>query len=41
MEPLQNTQVLSPWNPGVFSLAIYGFFVLILVAILLFLAGWL
>ena len=41
MEPLQNTQVFSPWNPGLLSLAVYGVLVLILVAILLFLAGWL
>jgi NADH-quinone oxidoreductase subunit A len=41
MEPFQGTEVLSPWNPGLLSLVVYGFLVLILVAIILFLAGWL
>lgn len=32
---------LSPWEPGIFSLAIYGLLVVILIAALLFLSGWL
>jgi NADH-quinone oxidoreductase subunit A len=32
---------LSPWEPGIFSLAIYGLLVVILVAVLLVLSGWL
>ena len=30
---------LSPWEPGIFSLAIYGLLVVILIAALLFLSG--
>jgi NADH-quinone oxidoreductase subunit A len=41
MEPLPNTGTLTPWEPGIVSLAIYGILVLILVAILLFLSRWL
>jgi NADH-quinone oxidoreductase subunit A len=32
---------LSPWEPGLFSLAVYGLMVLVLIAALLFLSGWL
>ncbi|MFH1953050.1 MAG: NADH-quinone oxidoreductase subunit A, partial [Pseudomonadota bacterium] len=32
---------LSPWEPGVLSLAIYAAMVVLLMAILLFLTGWL
>ncbi len=31
----------SPWEPGIFSLALYAFMVLALIGILLFLCGWL
>jgi len=41
MKPLPETGILSPWEPGIFSLAIYGLLVLILVAALLFLSRWL
>ena len=41
MQPLSITGILSPWTPGLFSLAIYGAMVLGLVAVLLFFASWL
>jgi NADH-quinone oxidoreductase subunit A len=41
MKPLSSIGAFSPWEPGILSLAIYGFLVLILVAVLLFLSGWL
>jgi len=41
MELISGTGTLSPWEPGIFSLAIYGLLVLILIAALLFLSGWL
>ena len=41
MEPLANYQIWSPWEPGFLSLVIYSFMVLVLVAILLFISGWL
>ena len=41
MEPLADSKLWSPWEPGLLSLIVYGFFVLILVAILLFISGWL
>lgn len=41
MELIPGTGTPSPWEPGIFSLAIYGLLVLILIAALLFLSGWL
>jgi NADH-quinone oxidoreductase subunit A len=41
MKPLSSIGIFSPSEPGILSLAIYGFLVLILVAILLFLSRWL
>jgi NADH-quinone oxidoreductase subunit A len=41
MNPLPSTGTLSPWEPGIFSLAIYGLMVFILVGALLFLSRWL
>jgi NADH-quinone oxidoreductase subunit A len=42
MQPGSNiAAALSPWEPGIFSLAVYTFMVLSLIAVLLFLAGWL
>ena len=41
MEPFASSGALSPWAPGLFSLAIYGVMVLGLIAALLFLASWL
>lgn len=35
------TAGLSPWEPGILSLAIYSFMVLALIAVLLFLSTWL
>ncbi len=35
MEPLPDVARLSPWEPGLFSLALYGFMVVGLVALLL------
>ncbi len=43
MEPLpQNASyLLSPWQPGIFSLAVYGLFVALMIAVILFLTRWL
>ena len=41
MQPILNEVTLSPWEPGLFSLAVYGLMVLGLVAVLLFFASWL
>jgi NADH-quinone oxidoreductase subunit A len=41
VQPILHTGTLSPWEPGIFSLVIYGIMVLGLVAVLLFLASWL
>ena len=41
MNPILSTKTLSPWEPGLLSLAIYGLLVLILIAALLFLSRWL
>ncbi|MEJ2232912.1 MAG: NADH-quinone oxidoreductase subunit A [Syntrophobacterales bacterium] len=41
MQPILDGLTLSPWEPGLFSLAIYGLMVLGLVALLLFCASWL
>ena len=41
MQPVPNAGALSPWEPGIFSLTIYGILVLALTAALLFLASWL
>ncbi len=40
MEPSQFAGILSPWDPGILSLAVYGFMVLALIGVLLFLASW-
>lgn len=40
MEPTTVVE-LSPWEPGVFSLLVYGALVLVLIAVLLFLSAWL
>lgn len=39
MEPISTT--LSPWEPSLLSLVLYFIFVMALVGILLFIAGWL
>ncbi|UCD32630.1 MAG: NADH-quinone oxidoreductase subunit A [Desulfobacterales bacterium] len=41
MQPAASAGTFSPWAPGIFSLIIYGIFVLGLVAILLFISSWL
>jgi NADH-quinone oxidoreductase subunit A len=41
MQPLSGFGALSPWEPGLFSLIIYGVLVLGFVAAQLFLASWL
>lgn len=41
MQSILHAGTLSPWEPGIFSLVIYGAMVLGLVAVLLFLASWL
>ena len=41
MQPILDGGTLSPWQPGIFSLVVYGLLVLGLVAVLLFLASWL
>jgi NADH-quinone oxidoreductase subunit A len=41
MEYTPISTTLSPWEPGIFSLAVYGFLVFLLIAALLFLSSWL
>ncbi|OGP63444.1 MAG: NADH-quinone oxidoreductase subunit A [Deltaproteobacteria bacterium RBG_13_53_10] len=40
MSPYTGTGTFSPWEPGILSFILYSFMALILVAALLFLAGW-
>ena len=41
MQPILDAGTLSPWEPGVFSLIIYGALVLAFIASQLFIASWL
>lgn len=41
MQPISDTGALSPWQPGIFSLAVYGVIVLALAMVLLVLSRWL
>ena len=41
MQPIFYSDVLSPWEPGIFSLVVFTVVVLGLVAVLLFLSAWL
>ncbi len=41
MQPVVINGVLSPWEPGVFSLVIVGLMIMALIALLLFVASWL
>jgi NADH-quinone oxidoreductase subunit A len=41
MQPVFGAGMLSPWEPGVFALTLYGVLVLVFVASQLFLASWL
>ena len=40
MESAGTFVALSPWEPGIFSLAVYGFMVFALIAVFLFLCAW-
>ena len=41
MEPISGSGTLSAWEPGIFSLTVYGVAVLVLIAVLFFLSSWL
>ena len=41
MEPTSGIGTLSPWEPGILPLIVYGLLVLVLMAIFLFLSSWL
>jgi NADH-quinone oxidoreductase subunit A len=41
MELIPTSSTLSPWEPSIFSLAVYGLLVFVLIAALLFLSSWL
>jgi NADH-quinone oxidoreductase subunit A len=41
MQPMGSSGLLSPWEPGIFSLAIYVVLILIFIASQLFIAVWL
>ena len=41
MQPAVTNSFLSPWEPGVFSLVVFGLMILALVGLLLFIASWL
>lgn len=41
MQPVVSGGALSPWEPGVFSLLIFGLMITVLIALLLFIASWL
>jgi NADH-quinone oxidoreductase subunit A len=40
MQPVIVSGSLSPWEPGVFSLVVFGLMIMALVALLLFVASW-
>ena len=40
MEPVGPQTLLSPWEPGIFSLGVYGLMVFALIAVFLFLCAW-
>jgi NADH-quinone oxidoreductase subunit A len=40
MQVFANDGVLSPWEPGIFSLVIFGLLILVLIGLLLFIAAW-
>ena len=40
MQVVVNEGVLSPWEPGIFSLVIFGILVLALIGLLLLIASW-
>ena len=41
MHPVTDMSALSVWNPGIFSLTIFGSIVTVLIGFLLFLSSWL
>ena len=41
MQPIVSSGALSPWEPGIFSLAIYVVLILVFVALQMFIAVWL
>ena len=41
MQPDVISGALSPWEPGVFSLVVFGLMIMALIALLLFVASWL
>ena len=41
MRLVANSDALSPWEPGIFSLLFYGIMIIALIALLLFVASWL
>jgi len=41
LESLANSSVLSPWEPNVFSMVLFGLMVMLLIGLLLFIASWL
>ncbi len=40
MQVFVNDGALSPWEPGIFSLVIFGLLILALIGLLLFIAAW-
>jgi NADH-quinone oxidoreductase subunit A len=41
MQPIVDSGSLSPWEPGVFSLVVFGLMIVALIVLLLFVASWL
>ena len=41
MQPIIDSGSLSPWEPGGFSLVVFGLMIMALIALLLFIASWL
>ena len=41
MQTTADLTYLSPWEPGIFSLVMFGILVLVLIAVLLFISNWL
>jgi NADH-quinone oxidoreductase subunit A len=41
MQSVVNNGVLSPWEPGIFSLVVFGLLIVALIGLLLFIASWL
>ncbi len=41
MQPIIDSGALSPWEPGILSLVVFGLMIMALIALLLFIASWL